>query len=155
MGSPINSKCTQNSDKPDRIVFLALSWALTTEAAWTQALNADIANLKTKYPSAKRVDVMTMIRCPMNMQCNPKAVLGAPDSDTNAGIQDCQVPAFADAAIAKLIAANPGYVALGPQFESTMCNAPPDSPNHNGAHMTAADNKIAAMKMAAFYAAKP
>ena len=155
MGSPINSKCTQNSDKPDRIVFLALSWALTTEAGWTQALNADIANIKAKYPSAKRVDVMTMIRCPMNMQCNPKAVLGGIDSDTNAGVQDCQVPAFADAAIAKLIAANPGYVALGPQFESTMCNAPPDSPNHNGAHMTAADNKIAAMKMAAFYAAKP
>lgn len=155
MGAPINSKCAQNSDAPDRIVFLALSWALTSETAWTQALDADIANIKSKYPSVKRVDVMTMIRCPKNMQCNPKAKLGTPDSDTNASIQDCQVPAFADAAIAKLIAANPGYVALGPQFESTMCNAPADSPNHNGAHMTDADNKIAAMKMAAFYAAKP
>ena len=155
MGSPIESKCTQNSNAPDRIVFLTISWALTTEAAWTQALNADIANIRAKYPSVKRVDVMTMIRCPMNMQCNPKAVLGGPDSDTNAGVQDCQVPGFADVAIAKLIAANPGYVALGPQFDSTMCNAPPESPTHNGAHMTDADNKIAAMKMAAFYAAKP
>jgi len=149
-GSPIESKCAQNSATPDRIVFLALSWVLTTEDEWTQNLNADIANIKAKYPSVKRVDVMTMIRCPMNMQCNPNAVIGGPDSDTNAGVQDCQVPAFADAAIAKLIAANPDYVALGPQFDMTMCN-----PAHNGAHMTGADNTITAMKMGAFYAAKP
>jgi hypothetical protein len=149
-GSPIESKCTQSSNAPDRIVFVALSWALTTEEGWTTALNADIANIKAKYPSVKRVDVMTMIRCPTNMQCNPNAVIGGPDSDTNAGVQDCQVPAFADSAIAKLIAANPGYVALGPQFDMTMCN-----PAHNGAHMTGADNTIAAQKMAAFYAAKP
>jgi hypothetical protein len=149
-GSPIESKCTQNSDKPDRIVLLVISWALTTEDTWVAALNADIANLKTKYPSVKRVDLMTMIRCPMNMQCNPNQMYGIADSDTNAGHQDCQVPPYADSAIAKVIAANPSYVALGPQFEMTMCN-----PSHDGAHMTGADNKIAATKIATFYAAQP
>lgn len=42
------------------------------------------------------------------------------------------------------------YVALGPQFEMTMCN-----PSHDGAHMTGADNRIAATKVPAFYAAQP
>jgi hypothetical protein len=149
-GSPIESKCTQNSDKPDRIVLLTISWALTTEEGWVTALNASIANIKTKYPSVKRVDLMTMIRCPMNMKCNPNQMYGIADSDTNAGHQDCQVTPETDSAIAKVIAANPSYVALGPQFEMTMCN-----PSHDGAHMTGADNQISATKIAAFYAAQP
>jgi hypothetical protein len=150
MGAPIQSACTANAHAPDRIVFLALSWILTKEEDWIKNLNADVDNLVAKYPSAKRIELMTMIRCPMNKQCNPNAMYGAPDSDTNAGHQDCQVPDYADSAIAKVIAARPNLLALGPQFEMTACN-----PAHDGAHMTGADNKIAAQKMAAFYSARP
>lgn len=149
-GSPIQSPCTMNSKTPDRIVFLAITWALTTKEAWVTDLKASINNIKTKYPSVKRVDVMTMVRCPNNMQCNPNQMYGVADSDTNAQHQDCQVPKYADDAIAQVIAEDPGYVALGPQFEMTMCN-----PSHDGAHMTGTDNGITADKIAAFYAAKP
>ena len=149
-GSPIQSPCTANSNAPDRIVFLAITWALTTEEQWVESLKACVANLKAKYPSVKRVDLMTMIRCPNNMQCNPNQAYGEEDSDTNAGKQDCQVPAYADSAIAKVIAEDPTYLALGPQFEMTMCN-----PSHDGAHMTGTDNGIAADKIAEFYAAQP
>jgi len=149
-GSPIQSPCTTNSATPDRIVFLAISWALTTKDQWVTALNADVANIKAKYPSVKRVDLMTMIRCPNNMKCNPNQMYGIADSDTNAQHQDCQVPSYTDEAIAAVIAANPTYVALGPQFEMTMCN-----PSHDGAHMTGTDNGITATKMAEFYNARP
>jgi hypothetical protein len=149
-GSPIQSACTMNSNAPDRIVFLAISWKLTNKADWVTNLKASVANIKAKYPSAKRVDIMTMIRCPNNMKCNPNQDYLAPDSDTNAGKQDCQVPDFADQAIAEVIAQDPGYLALGPQFEMTMCN-----PSHDGAHMSGTDNGIAADKIAAFYAAQP
>lgn len=149
-GSPIQSACKTNSTAPDRIVFLAITWALTTQEAWVKDLKASVANIKAKYPSVKRVDLMTMIRCPNNMQCNPNQMYGVADSDTNAQHQDCQVPKYADDAIAQVIAEDPGYVALGPQFEMTMCN-----PSHDGAHMTGADNGITADKIAAFYAAKP
>jgi hypothetical protein len=149
-GSPIQSACKQNSNAPDRIVFLAISWALTTKDTWVTALKADVANIKAKYPSVKRVDLMTLIRCPNNMQCNPNQAYGEADSDTTAGKQDCQVPDYVDQAIAQVIAEDSGYVALGPQFEMTMCN-----PSHDGAHMTGTDNGITADKMAEFYAARP
>lgn len=42
------------------------------------------------------------------------------------------------------------YVALGRQFEMTMCN-----PSHDGAHTTGADNEIAATKIAASDASQP
>jgi hypothetical protein len=149
-GSPIQSACTANSTAPDRVVFLAITWALTNKEAWVKDIKASIANIKAKFPSVKRVDLMTMIRCPMNKQCNPNQMYGIADSDTNAQHQDCQVPQYADDAIAQVIADDPGFVALGPQFEMTMCN-----PSHDGAHMTGTDNGIAAQKIADFYKARP
>jgi hypothetical protein len=149
-GSPIQSACKENSNAPDRIVFLAISWALTTKDAWVTALKADVANIKAKYPSVKHVDIMTMVRCPNNMQCNPNQQYGVEGSDTTAGMQDCQVMPYTDEAIAQVIAEDPSYLALGPQFEMTMCN-----PSHDGAHMTGTDNGITAQKIADFYNAKP
>jgi hypothetical protein len=148
-GSPIQSACAMNSTTPDRVVFLAIDWELETEADWVAGLSESIANIKTKYPSAKRVDVMTLVRCPDNMMCNPGADYG-PGANDSAGRQDCYVPPYVDSAIQKVIAANPGYVALGPQPEMAMCN-----PSHDGAHMTGAGNQQAATDIAAFYTAQP
>jgi hypothetical protein len=148
-GSPIQSACAMNSTTPDRIVFLAIDWELETEADWVSGLNESIANIKTKYPSAKRVDVMTLVRCPNNMMCNPGADYGPGANDT-AGKQDCYVPPYVDTAIQKVIDANPTFVAHGPQPEMAMCN-----PSHDGAHMTGEGNTQAAIDIAAFYNAQP
>jgi hypothetical protein len=145
-GSPIQSACAMGSTTPDRIVFLAIDWELETEADWVAGLNESIANIKAKYPGAKRVDVMTLVRCPDNMMCNPGADYG-PGANDSAGKQDCYVPPYVDSAIQKVIAANPTYVALGPQPQMAMCN-----PSHDGAHMTGAGNQQAATDIATFYA---
>lgn len=148
-GSPIQSACASNSSTPDRIVFLAIDWELETEADWIAGLNESIANIKAKYPSAKRVDVMTLVRCPNNMMCNPGADYG-PGANDSASRQDCYVPPYVDSAIQKVIAASPAYVALGPQPQMAMCN-----PSHDGAHMTGEGNQQAATDIAAFYSAQP
>ena len=148
-GAPIVSACTQSSNAPDRIVFLALSWELLTEEGWVSALTQDIATIKLKRPSAKWIDLVTMVRCPMDMQCNPGANYG-PGADAVAGRQDCQVYPYVDSAMAKVVAANSDFVGLGPKLEMAMCN-----PAHDGAHMTSAGNTQAAKDYAAWYVAHP
>ncbi len=148
-GAPIVSACTQNSNAPDRIVFLALSWEILDEAGWVSALTQDIATIKVKRPSAKWVDLVTMVRCPMDMQCNPGANYG-PGADTVAGRQDCEVYPYVDSAMAKVVAANSDFVGLGPRLEMAMCN-----PAHDGAHMTGAGNTQAAKDYAAWYVQHP
>jgi len=144
-GAPIQSPCTVNPDKPDRVVFLAIDWELLTEKEWEDGLTESVNNIKAKIPSAKRVDIVTLVRCPNNMMCNPTAEPG-PGANDSAPLQDCVVPKEADDAIAKVIAADPGYLAAGPKLEMAMCN-----PAHDGAHMTAEGNQKAAKDYAAYY----
>lgn len=148
-GSPIVSPCAANPTAPDRIVFYAIEWDLETEQAWMEALGDVVDNLKLKYPSAKHVDLMTLVRCPQNQMCNPDADYG-PGANDNGAIQDCFVPTFADSAVEKIIAAEPLFLGRGAQVEMAECN-----PAHNGAHMTAAGNEEAAQDIAAFYAQHP
>jgi hypothetical protein len=148
-GSPIQSKCTTNSDKPDRIVFLVIDWEIETEEVWVAGLKEMVANVKAKYPSVKRLDLMTMVRCPNNMMCNPNADYG-PGANPVAGRQDCYVTPEEDAAIAKVIADDPSFVAAGPKPQMAECN-----PSHDGAHMTGAGNQQAAIDIGTFYAAQP
>src|SRR5258706_4896742 len=68
-GAPIQSACAASSDKPDRVVFLMIDWELLTEKDWIDGMNEVIANVKVKIPSAKRVDLMTLVRCPNDMMC--------------------------------------------------------------------------------------
>jgi hypothetical protein len=144
-GAPIQSPCTTNPDKPDRVVFLAIDWELLTEDDWIAGLNACATNIKTKIPSAKRVDIVTLVRCPDNMMCNPTADYG-PGANDSAPRQDCYVPDYVDSAIAKVIAAQPAFLTAGPKLEMAMCN-----PSHDGAHMTGEGNQQAAKDYAAYY----
>lgn len=148
-GSPINSACTQKSNAPDRVVFLALSWEIMDEKGWVDALTKDIETIKVKRPSAKWVDLVTMVRCPGNMKCNPNQNYGA-GADTAPGRQDCQVYPYVDSAMDKVVAANSDFVGLGPKLEMQMCN-----PSHDGAHMTGAGNTKAAQDYAAWYVQHP
>ncbi len=149
-GSPIQSPCTVEPEKPERIVFLAIDWELVTEAAWIAGVTESVANIKAKFPSAQRVDLVTLVRCPSaTPMCNPTADYG-PGANDSAPRQDCYVPAYVDSALAKVVAADPSYLAVGPKLEMAMCN-----PAKDGAHMTAAGNQQAARDYAAYYLQHP
>lgn len=147
-GSPIQSPCTSGSTAPDRVVFLAIDWEVLTEQGWVDWLEKDLVAIKLKYPSVRWIDIMPTVRCPNNQMCNPRAKPG-PGANDGAGPEDCYIPAFEDAAIAKVVAAHADSVGLGPIVSATMCNG------GYGAHLTAPDAKHAAMAIGAFYAARP
>jgi hypothetical protein len=148
-GAPIQSPCVENSAAPDRIVFFAIDWEIEDEAGWITELNNDIAAIKLKRPSAKRIDIMPLVRCPGNTMCNPNADYG-PGANPVAGRQDCYVPPFVDSAIAAVIAQHPEIVAAGPVIEAPACRQPID-----GAHLSNEGNQYVAQQMADFYAARP
>jgi len=148
-GSPIQSPCTTNPMQPDRLVFAALDWEMETKEAWVAALEKAIATFKVKYPSLKWIDLMTLIRCPMNKMCNPNADYG-PGANGSAPRQDCYIPPFEDEAIAAVAQAHPDFVGVGPKVEANMCRNPVD-----GAHLSADSNKQAAKDVAAYYMAHP
>lgn len=148
-GSPIQSPCAMNPMQPDRLVFAALDWEMQTKEEWMTALEKAITTFKGKYPSLKWIDLMTLIRCPMNKMCNPNAMYGA-GANGVAGRQDCYIPPFEDEAIAAVAAAHPDFVGVGPKVEANMCRNPVD-----GAHLSADSNKQAAKDVAAYYAMHP
>jgi hypothetical protein len=148
-GSAIQSPCAASSTAPDRLVFAALDWEMETEAAWVAALEAALATFKVKYPSLRWVDLMTMIRCPGNQKCNPNEDYG-PGANQSAARQDCYVPPFEDSAIAKVAAAHPDFVGVGPKTEALACRMPID-----GAHLSVESNQHAAQEIATYYAARP
>jgi len=148
-GSPIQSPCTANSLAPDRLVFAALDWEMETEDAWVSALEAVLVTFKAKYPTLRWVDLMTMIRCPGNQKCNPNEDYG-PGANQVATRQDCYVPPFEDSAIAKVAAAHPDFVGVGPKVEALACRVPID-----GAHLAVDSNQHAAQEIATYYAAHP
>jgi hypothetical protein len=148
-GSPIQSPCAASSSTPDRLVFAALDWEMTSEDQWVSALEAALATFKVKYPSLRWVDLMTMIRCPGNQQCNANEDYG-PGANTSAARQDCYVPPFEDSAIAKVAAAHPDFVGVGPRVEALACKDPVD-----GAHLSVDSNQHAAQAIATYYAARP
>jgi hypothetical protein len=143
--APISSACKENSTSPDRVVFAALDWEMLTEDEWVNALTAAVNTIKLKYPGLRWLDLTTLIRCPGNQMCNPKAKYG-PGANMSASIQDCYVPPYEDSAIAKVAAAHPDFVGVGPKVEASMCRSPVD-----GAHLSQASNAKAAQDMAAYY----
>jgi hypothetical protein len=118
-------KCEAGSDAPDRIVYQAWSWQLTTEKDWIDNLTAAITTIRAKRPSAKRIDLLTIIRSPQNGWCHTttpplRPPLG-PGTDHEATLQDSHVPDYVDAAFAKVAAAYPDLVSIAPKFEAHAC----------------------------------
>jgi hypothetical protein len=118
-------KCAAGSEAPDRIVYQAWSWQLTTEKDWVDNLTAAIKTIRAKRPSAKRIDLMTIIRSPQNGWCHTttpplRPPLG-PGTDHEATLQDSHVPDYVDPAFAKVAAAYPDLVSVAPKFEAHAC----------------------------------
>jgi len=109
--SAIQSPCAQNSKTPDRIVFNATKYEWTTVAEFLPAYLAFVNNVKTKYPSVKRIDLMTYGRAPDNKQCD-----GA-NRPTYSWIKPVQ-----DDAAAMVQTMFPGFVFNCPKWEHKSCS---------------------------------
>jgi hypothetical protein len=109
--SAIQSACAQNSKTPDRVVFNATKYEWTTVAEFLPAYLAVIDNIKTKYPSVKRIDLITYGRAPGNQEC-----VGA-NRPSYSYIKQAQ-----DDAAAMLPAMFPGFVFVAPKWEHKACS---------------------------------
>jgi len=145
----LTAPCVQNGSAPDRIVYQAWSWELTSEKAWVDSLEATLATIRAKRPSAKRIDLMTIIRCPTNGWCHSDKPPLGPNTDHDAKKQDCHVPEYVDSALAKVAANHPDLVSVTPRFEAVSCAAQID-----GIHLHEQNGPAAAV-IAAYYKAMP
>jgi len=145
----LTAPCTQGGAAPDRIVYQAWSWELTTEEAWVTNLEAALVTIRSKRPSVRRIDLMTIVRCPMNGWCHPDKPPLGPNTDHNATKQDCHVPEFVDSAFAKVAANHPELVTVAPKFEAHACAA-----NIDGIHLGGANRPVAA-DIATYYKTMP
>ncbi|HEX2871125.1 MAG TPA: hypothetical protein VHP33_07715 [Polyangiaceae bacterium] len=109
--SPIQSACTKNSKTPDRIVFNATKYEWVTVEEFVPAYVAVVENIKTKYPSVKRVDLITYGRAPGNMEC-----VGA-NRPSYSYIKPVQ-----DEAAAQMPGKYPGFVFVAPKWEHESCS---------------------------------
>jgi hypothetical protein len=145
----LTAPCAQNGSAPDRIVYQAWTWELTTEDAWVASLEAALATIRAKLPSAKRIDLMTIIRCPMNLWCRAEKPPLGPNTDHDATKQDCHVPEYVDSAFAKVAAAHPDLVSVVRPFEAHACAMMID-----GIHLHEQTGPVAA-DIAAYYKMMP
>jgi hypothetical protein len=135
-------QCAEGAQAPDRVLFVAVNWAYTTAAQWESDLTKIVQNLQAKYPSVRRIELMTLTRAPGNIVCLP----GGSSIET-------VIPAWTDVAIAAIAAKYPALVVLAPKFEVPHCadfigggTAP---------QYTDAGAKDVAQTMGTYYAAHP
>jgi hypothetical protein len=145
----LTAPCTDGAAAPDRIVYQAWSWELTSEEAWVTNLEAALGTIRSKRPGVRRIDLMTIVRCPMNGWCHPDKPPLGPNTDHDATKQDCHVPEFVDSAFARVAANHPELVAVAPKFEAHACAA-----NIDGIHLGGANRPVAA-DIAAYYKTMP
>ena len=135
--APIASPCTMNSKTPDRIVFEGVDSASTTVAQFLPQYVSVINIIKMRYPTVKRIDLMTLTRAPGDMEC-----VGANRSNSS-WIKPAQ-----DEAIAMAVEMFPGFVFATPKFEVKSCKDFGLCP-----HISAAANALVAMENAQFFIA--
>ena len=107
---PITSPCTENAMAPDRVVFMGVNYDYATVELFLPKYIAVLNNIKVKFPSVKRLDVMTYTRGPGNKEC-----VGANRSN------DSYIKPAQDEAISMFAAMYPGFVFPAPKWEVQSC----------------------------------
>ncbi len=134
--------CATNTTTPDRVLFVGFSPDTKHDQPTIQALLDKVLTIiKTTYPTAKEIDLLTMGRAPGNMMCPNNS-----DTDTVVG-------AYFDDAIQALSDASNGLVKVGPKYYVPDCNNSYIFANDTD-YTTTAANAIA-IQNAAYYAAHP
>ena len=134
--------CATNAVSPDRVLFVGFSPDTKHDQPTIQALLEKVlTNIKTMYPTAKEIDLLTMGRAPGNMLCPNNS-----DADTVVG-------AYFDDAIQAISDASNGLVKVGPKYYVPDCNNSYIFANDTDYTTTAAN--ALAIQNAAYYAAHP
>jgi hypothetical protein len=134
--------CATNPTTPDRVLFVAFSPDTKHDQPTFQALiEKVITNIKTKYPSAKEIDILTMGRAPGNVMC-------ANNSDT-----DTVIGAYEDDAFQAIADASNGLIKVGPKYFVPDCQNSYIFANDTD-YTTSAANSLA-IQNATYYAAHP
>jgi len=133
----VDSTCTRGSSAPDRVVFAVLSFSIKSQADYRRQITSAINNFKTKYPTVRRIDLVTQIAGPGNRAC-PAAPLAG---------EGIVIPVELDAAMAEVAAAFPSFVSVAPHVEADSCA----DFQGGGPHLTTAGNTAAAKKMASYF----
>lgn len=141
VGPTTSSNCTVGSDAPDRLLYQAVSWELTSQELWEAQLETALDVIIANYPSAVRIDLMTLIRCPDNGYCHDDdpPLDYQPGYNMDATKQDCHIPDFVDAALLSMESKYPGLVKVTPKFEAHAC-----APNIDGIHLGPENGPVAA-----------
>jgi hypothetical protein len=132
------SPCVTNPEAPERIVFMGVNYDYATVDEFMPKYQAVLDNIKAKYPSAKRVDIMTYTRGPGNMECK--------DADRP---EDSYIKPAQDQTITQLAMLNPAFVFPAPQWEVDTCDDFTLCP-----HLTGDANQILAAKLATYFDGK-
>src|SRR5579863_4734531 len=130
----VQSPCRTDATTPDRVLFIVYSKTITAEADWETQINKAMANLKTKFPSVTRIDLLSMVRGPADKMC------GTAVATTVSAAQDQAAQAVADASA--------GMIKVGPQYFAVSCSAFATSDNTN---LTPAGAMAVGEMVAAFY----
>jgi hypothetical protein len=134
--------CATNASTPDRVLFVGFSPDTKHDQPTIQALlDKVLTNIKTTYPTAKEIDLLTMGRAPGNMMCANNS-----DADTVVG-------AYFDDAIQALSDSSNGLIKVGPKYYVPDCNNSYIFANDTD-YTTTAANAIA-IQNAAYYATHP
>jgi hypothetical protein len=131
-GQKTLSPCTQGAATPDRVIFVGTNYDYTTTAEFVPKYLAVIENIKAKFASVKRIELMTHVRAPGNVACP-----GALDFKTT--IKPAQ-----DQSIEMAISKYPGLVFAAPKFEVDSCADYGLYPHFKGGGAAAVAKKIGA-----------
>jgi hypothetical protein len=140
----MNHACSKGSTTPDRVIFIVtFAPPYPSEATYETDTTKIVNNIKAKYPGVKRVEIMTLVRSPGNLEtaCSSKAN------------NEQSIPPAEDQAIAA-VAANSTFAGLAfasPPFYVTSCSDfLTDAPQYTTAGATNVANVYGA-----YYAAHP
>jgi len=101
-----SSRCLEQPNTPDRVLFTAMKWEYKSADEWAAGLRAALAAIEQHFPSARRVELLTMIRAPHDVSCGNAMSVVEP---------------FVDEAVARVAAERPALVAVGPRLEAPSC----------------------------------
>lgn len=130
----VQSPCTANPAMPDRVVLIVYSRTLTTQADWEAQIGMVMTNIKTKYPSVQKIELLTFARGPDNMMC------GTAVASTVSAAQDQAMQAVAERSA--------GMIKVGPKYFVPTCAAFAVANNTN---LTTAGAMAVAQMLSAVY----
>jgi len=107
------SPCTTGATSPDRVLLIVYKDMFGPPIAptvWEPEITKDVQNIKSKYPSARRIELLTLARAPNNQPCpgnSSRNIVISPDIEN---------------AIAAVVEKSGGLAQVGPKYYVPDCS---------------------------------